>query len=658
MSTIDELLLPGQIGTVRVKNRLVMSPMLVGFATMDGRVSDTLLDYYEARARGGVGLIIVEAACIDSPEGKEGLGQLEMNTPDCIEGLEKLAQRINKHDCRAFIQLFHAGRQTSQRITGVQPVAPSAIACSAMRELPRSLSLEQIKQLEQQFVKAASYAYRAGFDGIEIHAAHGYLINQFLSAHTNQRRDLYGGSLENRIRLLLDIVTGVKQDMPELAVSVRLNIDDFVPGGLQPDESIEISLRLEQAGTDVIHCSCGTYESGLTSIEPASYQEGWRVPLAEQVKKHLHIPVIAGGMISNPAFANQVIKENRADFIFLGRSLMADPDWLVKASQGKSQEIRPCIRCNNCISSHFIGSPVSCTVNPAVGREGQYGVVKPLQAETKRKVHIVGAGPAGMQAGITLDSMGFEVSIFDKEDKAGGLMNLAGLPPHKGRILELRDYMLGQLKAAGVEMVYNYPYGMEQMRLLRPDIMIVATGSVPMLPDIEGAVNSINIEQVFKGEVVPRESRIVVIGGGSNGCEVADYLLQYGNHITILEKSPYLAADMEKKNRRVLLNHLRDSQVVSHSKCRVNRILPGMVEFIDADGEEHQLAADYIIMAVGYSSRNELYLQARQEHAHIFIAGDAFRVRGFKSAILEGEMVARMIYREATGLPSARWKTE
>ncbi len=349
-----------------IKNRLVMAPMLVGYGSSDGEVSPSMVDYYEARARGGVGIIIVEAACVNQ-EGLETYSQLRINHPRYISGLEKLSRSIKNYGCRAFIQIFHAGRQTSQLITGTQVVGPSPLACPMTREMPRQLSVAEIEKITDEFVSAAQYAAMAGFDGVEIHAAHGYLINQFLSPHSNQRQDEYGGSLENRMRFLLNIVRRIKKSLPQLILSVRLNIDDFVPGGLLPVESLVVCQELEKNGANLIHCSCGTYQSGLTSIEPASYPEGWRMYLAEQVKKTVNIPVVGGGMIRNPHMAEEVIASGQADFIFLGRSLMADPLWPVKARDGQEEDIRPCISCNNCFASNSRGMSVSCTVNPGWG---------------------------------------------------------------------------------------------------------------------------------------------------------------------------------------------------------------------------------------------------------------------------------------------------
>ncbi len=655
MEHFPALFSPIQVGNLKLKNRIIMAPMLVGYGHLDGRVSQSTIDYYEARAKGGAGLIVVEAACIDSPAGLEGMGQIHIDDYRYVEGLTRLAHSIKKHGARAFIQLFHAGRQTSSNIIGRQPVAPSALPCPMIAEKPRPLEIHEIKDIEEKFINAACYAGKAGFDGVEIHAAHGYLINQFLSGYSNQRSDSYGGTLENRMRILLNIIRGIRELVPDLALSVRVNIDDFVPGGLKTDESSIICHCLEQAGVNMINCTCGTYESGLTSIEPASYPEGWRIYLAEEIKKAVSIPVAGGGMISSPEFGSELVEKGRCDLVFLGRSLLADAQWPNKARSGQTKDIRPCIRCNQCIASNFRGLPVSCTVSPHTGRERQFSRFG-INSKTQYRAAVIGSGPAGLQTAVSLAGLGMEVILYEKEAQAGGLMNIAAIPPHKQRISELKNYMLYQLNQSKVEKIFCHEFTINDLDDIHPDYIVLATGSIPRLPEIEGLENSryYTLEDILKKKVQLQGQHAVIIGGGENGCEAADFLVESGKKVTIIEQGSILAPGMEKKNRRDLMNRLNAGGVVKRTSCQVSRIDHELVWIRNGEGGLEEIEGDTIVLAAGYKPYHPLYNELRTFNDKLFVVGDALRVRGFKSAILEGEMTACAIARKCMDINRIR----
>lgn len=642
MNCYKTLFSPGFIGRYLVQNRVVMSPMATGYASLDGEVSQATLDYYGARARGGVGLIIVEAACVDMPAGCEGFGQLRIDNMRYINGLNSLAVTIKSYGARAFIQLFHAGRQTSSVVTGgVPPVAPSPLPCSFIREVPQQLEINEIERLRDCFIKSALYAERAGFDGVEIHAAHGYLVNQFLSPHTNHRTDCYGGSLENRMAFLLEIVNGIKGQAPNLALGVRLNIDDFIDGGLGMKESIIIAQKLESCGVDVINCSCGTYESGLTSIEPSSYAEGWRMYLSEEVKKAVNIPVIGGGIIRDPSQAEEVISTGKTDFIFLGRALLADSDWAKKAQEGRSREIRPCIMCNKCIENNFKGLPVHCSVNPTTGREHQLKLVEGQRSYQPRVV-VVGSGPAGMQAAISLQNRGFEVILYEKESQVGGLLNLACLPPGKHWIARFRDYLSRQLFRSGVDIRLNCTYSAQDLQETPPDYLILATGSRPVDPPyswIQPGGFLLNLREVLDGKVKIKGKNVVVLGGGCNGCEVADFLAVKGNRVTIVEQKRFLAPAMEKKNRRALMNRLDQAGVEKCTSSRVIDVTDHSVVITTQGKDTRVLRPDNVVIASGFVPDRSLYNEVVGQYSRVLVIGDALEVGGIRAAVLQGEML-------------------
>ncbi|HNX28564.1 MAG TPA: NAD(P)/FAD-dependent oxidoreductase [Syntrophomonadaceae bacterium] len=656
MDNYVQLFSPGKIGRLKIKNRVVMAPMTTGYASLEGEVTERLLNYYRERAAGGAGVIIAEAAVIDDPIGREGFGQICIDHSKYISGLARLASIIKAYNCRAFIQLLHAGRQTTSTVTGgITPVAPSSLPCAIIKEMPRELSITEIRNIIEKFVKGAEYAYRAGFDGVELHAAHGYLLNQFLSAESNQRTDEFGGSLENRSRILVEICRGIKTQTPDLALSVRLNIDDFTQGGLDVSQAEEIAAMLEKSGVDIINCSAGVYESGLNCIEPSSYEDGWRIYLAEAIKKKVTIPVMAGGIVRKPAMAEKIIAENKADFVFIGRSLLADSQWVNKARSGNSQVIRPCILCNNCIGSHYKGHSVSCAVNPLAGREADFDRG---HGDDLSHIHaaVVGAGPAGMQAAIALRRKGITVTLYEKSARLGGMLNWAMIPPHKERIGELKEYLIKQLYLSGAQIILNHSFTEEDCRQNTFDYIIIAAGSTAKKPVIEGWNYQFcfTAGDIFEGKKQIKDSRVVIIGGGSNGCETADYLNQYGNQVIIIEERATIAADLERKNRRVLLERLHNGQVILYKNSRVVKIETDQVTVKNDQGEVKLIPAGFIIAAIGFEAENELLKQIPSFlQPFVFTIGDAFQPAGIKEAILQGEMVADTIIKQSRQMKSS-----
>lgn len=686
MNNYPQLFTPGRIGHLWAPNRIVMAPMASNLASSSGEVSERLLAYYKRRAAGGAGAIVVEAASVESPRGRESNSQINIDHPRYITGLKRLTQTIQSCGSLAFIQLSHAGRQAYRSITGgQQPIAPSAVPCPMVKEVPLAMDPEDIKAIAARFTAAADYASEAGFDGIELHACHGYLINQFLSPHVNCRTDEYGGSLENRQRFLMDILKGIRERQPGLLVSVRLNIDDFIEGGLTMEDSLGICRALERHGAHVINASSGTYASGLTSIESGSFSEGWRLYLAAAVKQNVALPVIGGGMVASPAMAEKALSTGQADFIFIGRSLLADPFWPWHAQRGSEELIRPCIRCNNCIDSMFIGLSINCTVNPEAGREieAEPPAVIPARAPAPGpdrgelssdlgpgfgenpgrclriipRAWIAGAGPAGLHAALGLARSGVRVRIYDPAARAGGLMSTAALPPFKHRIEQWRRYLIRSLQGYEVEWRLGESFEPALLDRESPDLLVLAVGAVPARPDIPGlesegcmnALDALNCPEMLDGR------RIAILGGGVTGCELADLACGRAAAIAIIERDRILARLMERKNRRSLLQRLDQAGVKRFTDMEVLAVTAAGVQAQTSDGNPVCIPADLVVLAAGFRSEAAgLCTAAREQVPAVYTIGDAMHPRGFKEAVLEGRAVAERFVRswnELAGWP-------
>lgn len=632
-----------KIGSVLLKNRIIMPAMGTALANVSGEVTRQMIDYYEERAMGGAGGIIVEIACVDSPVGKASLTQVCIDKPQYLAGLKELSEAIQAHGCKAFIQLHHAGRQTSQLVTdGVQPVAPSPIACRFMKVEPRELESKEISIIRNKFIMAASMAKQAGFDGVEIHAAHGYLLSQFLSPYSNHRTDEYGGTTENRVRLVAEIISGIKRLMPNLLVIVRFNVNDFTMEGIDLTEGIEIARYLEKAGADVLNVSCGIYESGHTSIEPGFFDEAWRIEMVAQVKKAVNVPIIAGGVLRHPEKAEEILANRQADLVWIGRGMLADPAWALKAISGQTDKIRHCISCNNCIDSINKGLHIRCAVNPRAGREYKLNLTRCLKGI---KALIVGGGPAGIQAALGLDAAGCNVTLIEKGSLLGGQLQIADKPPYKEKIGWMRDALIKQLEQTNVKVKLNTPWKNELAEELEFDILVLAVGSQPTTPTISGldTAEVQRLDDILSGKVVLKQQKVLIIGGGSSGCEAAEYLAP-DNEVTIVEQSKKLAAGLENMNRLGLMARIKGLSIKTKRGYMVKNIKGNTIHLMKLDDEtEEQIIADSIIFACG-SSSNHLNIENKHRFKKVYIIGDAKQPRGIMEAIYEGELIAEDLY--------------
>ncbi len=435
--------------------------------------------------------------------------QLSVTKDRHIGPLAELAEAVHKHGSKILIQLHHPGRETVSALIGGQPVvAPSPIPCKLVKQETRALTIEEIQQLILQFIEGAVRVQKAGCDGVELHAAHGYLLHQFLSPYTNKREDEYGGSFENRLRMIIEIINGIRKECgPDFPIGVRLSVEEFLDKTgvteeyIHIQDGIKIAMALEQAGIDFIDTSCGLYETGMTCIEPISFPQGWRHDMLLAVKSHVKIPVIGVSVFREPAVAEKFLEEGVVDFISMGRTWNADEEWGKKVQEGRESELRKCVSCLRCFESlneyNAAGLPPECALNPRYARERKYGN---LVHDTKGHTAIVvGGGPAGMCAAQTLALRGVKVTLLDRQSELGGTVNLAKKPPLKERMQWIADYYSGELKRLGVEVKLNTEATADMIMEYKPDAVILATGSASIIP---GKIPGIMGDNVFTVESV------------------------------------------------------------------------------------------------------------------------------------------------------------
>ena len=624
----------GKIGTLTLKNRIVMAPVDTNFADYEGKVSEKMLAYYEMRARGGVGMIIVENSQVEGPRGKHTVRQLCVSDDRFIPGLKRLAFAIHKHQIPAVLQLHHAGRQTTREFTGgLQPVAPSAIPCKHLKETPRALMLDEIEEIENRFTKAAIRAKTAGFDGIELHGAHGYLIGQFMSPYTNHREDAYGGDFEGRMRFPLRIIEKIRDAVGEdFPILFRLSADEFVEGGIKLEEAKRIAVRLEEAGIDALHVSAGIYESLMTILEPMSYKEGWRVYLAKEIKKLVSVPVITVGNIRYPDTVEEILSKGDADFVALGRALIADPEWPLKAKEGRTKEIRYCISCNEGCLGNRLTDYIGCSINPEVGRENRLG--KKKKPVTPRHVTVVGAGPAGITAALQADKMGHQVVLFERNPWIGGQLRLFASMPTKHRISDLLNFFEYQLQNSKVDVRLGTEFDPQDPGTPL-DVVVIATGSVPSIPILPGIKDDriITPVQCLDGQCPKGNEDVLVVGGGVTGCELALFLKSLGNRVILIEKEDQLAGDLEEISRMDLLKRMAGEKLQVFLRMSLREITEEGAILADGEGKKFMVKPTKIVLAMGNHAQAILRRRLKGKANRLFVIGDAKEPRTIYYAI-------------------------
>lgn len=621
---------------------MVMAPMVTNYAYEDGSVTGRLRAYHVERARGGVGLIIVEASYVH-PSGKGFQNEVGIYSDRLIPGLRSLVDAVHAHGAKIAIQLYHGGRQTKSSVTGQPIVAPSPIPDPTEPETPKELTKDEIAELVRAFGEAARRARAAGFDAVEVHGAHGYLINEFLSPFSNKRTDEYGGSLENRMRFPLEVVRAVRRAVgPDYPVIYRMSADEKVPGGLTLAETKGVAQSLEKEGIDALHVSAGVYASAAWIIQPMALPRACLADLAQGIRSVVRIPVIAVGRFNDPEVAESVLAEGKADLIAFGRQLLTDPDMPRKVMEGRLDEVRRCIACcQGCIDELFLDHPIGCTVNPRAGFEREFTFAK---APGGRKVLVVGGGPAGMEAARVAVLRGHGVTLWERSPSLGGQLELASTPPEKGEIATFKDFLTGEMRRLKVKVVLDKEATLEAVRAEKPDVLIIATGAVPATLDVPGirSQNVVTSWDVLAGKASVG-NKVAVLGGGLVGCETAEYLAAQGHKVTIIEMLPRIASDVGPLVGALLLDRLGQRGVKVVTGARVSSIGEHEV-VVEKDGEKETLSGfDTVVLAVG--SRPNEVLAEQLEGAGIvyYVIGDASKPRRITQAVFEAMRVAHEV---------------
>lgn len=639
----------GKIGQIEIKNRMVMAAMGDLIANPDGTVSDAAIAYYGARAKGGIGLIITGIVRINDTDGAAGPNQLSLADDKYIPGFRKLVDEVHKYGAKIFPQIQHSGRQGVAAYTGKPEVfAPSAIPSAVMRQPTHALTIDEIHTLVSQFGDTARRAMEAGSDGVEIHGAHGYLINQFLSPFSNKREDEYGGSFENRMRFLIEIMRDVREKTEnKIAVSVRISADEFLSavGISMPyidiEEGIRIAKAIEAEGADAINVSCGTYETMNMAIEPISFPQAWRRDFVKMIKDAVSIPVIAVAKLREPSVAEALLVDGVMDFAAFGRPLLADPEFANKVMEDRDDEIRKCISCLFCFDELNAGSHVVCAVNPVTGFETKYPPKE--KTTTPKTIAIIGAGPAGLVAAETLKLHGHNPVIFEMAGSIGGQVRIGKNPPKKEQLNWLIEYFEKRIVDLGIDLRLNNPVDAESLRSVHPDIILIASGAKPIIPNLPGvhAKNVFTVENVLKVETDLTNKIVAVIGSGLTGLETAETLQQQGNTTIIVEMLDKIAPGAYMQNVLDVQGRLladKTEYLVSH---QLMKVLDDAIELKNTKtGTVTTRPVDAVVLSVGYRP-DQTFIDSLKDTAPVVLAiGDAQKVKNIGTAMRSGYAAA------------------
>ncbi len=638
---------PIKIGIIEIPNRIVMPAMGTNFAEADGSVGSRLINYYAARARGGVGLITVETTAITPMGGRAIPASVSLHDGRFIPALRELTDIVHSYGAKISIQLNHVGRQAVlEANSGTIPVAPSPIPCPLCSQvdvgvIPKELTEKEIEVIIQKFSQAALRARMAGFDAVEVHGAHGYLIGQFLSPLTNKREDSFGGNFDKRMLFALKVIQEIQQltgkDFP---IIIRLNSDDAIEGGLTIEDSKQIAIRLEEAGISAISVSSGIYPTLHRCLAPPYYAPAFLIPFAAEIKRVVNVPVIGVGRIPDLALAEEILSKGEVDLVALGRALIADPDLVNKSKNGNEEDIRPCIYCNFCCMDRLLSfMQVRCAVNAEAGREVEYALKR---APASKNVLVIGGGPGGMEAARVAALRGHKTTLLEREEQLGGQLLASSIPSFKDSHRRLIDYLSLQVKKAGVEVKLGMEVGAEEILNWNPDVVILATGASSYVPEIAGADNGVSAIDVLRGRSEAGE-RVIVCGGGLVGCETSLHLDEQDKKVTLVEMLDEIAGDLDFYSKNVLIERLKESKIKVITSGKIVEVSTKGVVVEDKEGQRESLEGDTIVFALGSEPVRELVDSLKDKIKELYTIGDCVRPGRVHNAIQEAAHVAREI---------------
>lgn len=654
MKKYQNIFNPLTVKNMTIKNRIVMTPMGTNYGEQNGEMSFLHMDYYEQRAKGGVGLIIVENASVDSPQGSNGTTQLRIDHDNYIPRLFKLCETVHSHGACIAVQINHAGASALSSRINMQPVSASNLPSKKGGEIPRPLQKEEITAIVKKYGEAAKRAQVAGFDAVEIHAGHSYLISQFLSPTTNNRTDEFGGSKENRARFAKMVMDEVRSQVgPMFPIMIRISADELVEGGNTLEDTLEL-LEYFAEEADIIDVSAGLTGSIQYQIDANYLKDGWRSFMAKAVKEKFNKPVITTGNIRNPKIAEKILEDGDADLIGMGRGLIAEPEWVNKVESGREDELRKCISCNIGCAGHRIGinRPIRCTINPAINIGEGY---KKEKIKNSCNVVVIGGGTAGLEAACTAAEVGCTTFLIEKKDVLGGLAHEISKIPDKNRLADFPNYLINRASKLNNLFVFkNREADIKFIDSLNPNIIVNATGSNPLLPPIKGlkeAMEKENSKVASIKEMIenipnyPEDmtgKKVVVIGGGAVGLDVVEFFAPRNAKISIVEMQPVIGKDLDPVTKVQTSTLIEKHDVLELTNTALLEVKDNSF-IVRRDGKEEELEFDYGFVCLGMRANAPVLKSLRENFdsskVEIVNIGDSVRARRIIEGVQEGRNI-------------------